>query len=64
MYESFYGSGILLIRNPARGAIAEFNRMVINQRGGGPGSHTKVISKEVFCECVCEFGCACYLIIS
>ena len=64
VYESFYGSGILLIRNPARGAIAEFNRIMINQRGGEPGSHTKVISKEDFGECVSEFGCACYFIMS
>ena len=55
-YESFYGSGVFLIRNPARGVIAEWNRLVtLKQKEGKPESHTNVVFKEEFGECVSGF---------
>lgn len=53
-YESSYGSGVFLIRNPAHGVIAEWNRMVTKREQGL--THTNVISKKEFGECHCK-GC-------
>ena len=41
-YESAYGSGVFLIRNPARGMIAEWNRLTTHS------SHTNVASENRF----------------
>ena len=61
VYESVYGSGVFLIRNPARGVIAEWNRLVtLKQKEGKPESHTNVVFKEEFGECVCEWVYSCY----
>ena len=61
-YESSYGSAIFLIRNPAHGMIAEWNRL--NNKVSSKDSHTNVVSKEEFgmcvfvdmlLSCLCEF---------
>jgi hypothetical protein len=48
-YESSYGSAIFLIRNPAHGMIAEWNRKVtIKKIKSSNSSHTNVISQNEF----------------
>lgn len=57
-YESVYGSGVYLIRNPARGVIAEWNRlMTLKSRGPKKESHTNVISQEEFGKCTLITEC-------
>ena len=49
LYESSYGSAIFLIRNPAHGMIAEWNRKVtIKKIKSSNSSHTNVISQNEF----------------
>lgn len=48
-WEGSYGSAILLIRNPAKAMIAEWNRKrTISLKGPSNNSHVNVISKAVF----------------
>lgn len=49
-YESFFGSAVYLIRNPAHGVISEWNRLVTNEQRKSKESHTNVISKTEFGE--------------
>ena len=48
-YESSYGSAIFLIRNPAHGMIAEWNRLItLKNIKSSNSSHTNVISQNEF----------------
>ena len=47
-YDSTYGSAVYLIRNPANGVIAEWNRLSTIKSRSSKDTHINVVSKEAF----------------
>ena len=58
-YESSYGSAVFLIRNPAYGVIAEWNRLVtLKKVRSSKESHINVISEDEFSKYSSEYNIA------